>query len=148
MSLTVNGLEHQQDKLNFKSFFNNVLFVVAANYYFYIAMMAIYGFAAVQPFHYQYPMLHAIESIALILVLAVLNIGVVLGVVAKLLSISSKVFYLTPPLYCLYLKLGTPPDIISSLVFTFSNFEMLANIVLLFFVTYLADKLLVRTYLK
>lgn len=148
MSLTVNDIEHQLEKYNFKSYFKNMLFVVAANYYFYIVMMAIYGFAAVQPLHHQNPILHAIESIMLILFLSVLNIGVILGAAAKLFSIHSKVLYFSPPLYCLYIKLGAPPDVLSRLLFTFSNMEVLANTMLLFFVIYLADKLLIRTYLK
>ncbi|GLS82324.1 hypothetical protein [Paraferrimonas haliotis] len=148
MSLIVHGIEHPLEKSNFKLFFKNTIFVVVANYYFYIIMMVIYGFAAAQPFHYQYPILHAIESILLIFFLAVLNIGVVLGAAAKLLSINSKVLYFFPPLYCLYIKLGASPDVISRLMFTLSNVEVLANTVILFFVTYLADKLLVRIYLK
>lgn len=144
MNLTVNAKEEQLGKFDFTSYFKNAFFIVAANYYFYMAMMAIYGFVAVQSFHYQYPVLHAIESLALILFLAILNVGVVLVVVAKFINISSKVLYFFPPLYCLYIKLGVP----SKLIFTFSNFEELANVVLLFFITYVADQLLARTYLK
>lgn len=136
------------EKFSFTLYFKNAVFIVSANYYFYIVMMVIYGYVAVQPFHYKYPALHAIESIILILFLATLNIGVILVLAAKLLGINSKILYFFPPIYCLYVQLNYPPDFISRLMFTFSNFETFTNMALLFFITYLADKLLVLNISK
>ena len=141
----VNGIEQSKSKTLFQHV-KHLLFIIGANFYFYIIMIAIYGFVAVQPFHYQYPTLHAIESFILILILAVLNVGVVLALIAKIFKVNEQVFYITPPLYCVYMDLAGSPDFLARLYFAFSGFEQIANFVVLFFITPIAGKLLAKVY--
>lgn len=142
-----NGIEKSKSEALFHHV-KHLLFIIGANFYFYIIMIAIYGFVAVQPFHYQYPTLHAIESFILILILAVLNVGVVLALIAKIFKINELVLYITPPLYCVYKDLAGSPDFLARLYFTFSGFEQIANFVVLFFITLIAGRLLVKVYSK